>query len=121
MLVKVITFDVNFMALAYVKRTNLTWPLLEDPERKLYEAYSMTRGSLWSVFGFPSIWKYIKLIFRGSKPGKPGKDWLQLGGDILIDPEGIVRIAHVSTNPHDRPSVDSLFATFEKDLTQEHA
>jgi hypothetical protein len=31
-----------------------------------------------------------------------------LVGDVLIDPEGIVRVHHVGTGPADRPSVSSL-------------
>lgn len=108
--VKVITFDADYMALNYVKQTGLPWPLILDPEQTLYDAYGMTRGSWWSIYGLPSIWKYLKLIVRGIRPGKPGKDWRQLGGDVLIDRRGIVRFHHVSTGPHDRPSVESLLA-----------
>ena len=108
--VKVITFDADYMALAYVKQTKLPWPLILDPDQTLYDAYGMTRSSWWGMYGLPSIWKYLKLIFRGQMPGKPGKDWRQLGGDILIDRQGIVRLHHVSTGPHDRPSIESLLA-----------
>ena len=111
--VKVITFDADFLAMAYVKKTNLTWPLLQDPEQELYKAYGMTHANWWSIYGLPSIWRYLKLMFRGHMPGKPGKDWSQLGGDVLIDPSGIVRLHHVSTSPHDRPSIGTLLATVE--------
>ena len=105
---KVVTFDANWMAKDYVKEAGLTWPLLIDPEQVLYSAYGMTRGSWWLIYGILSIWKYLKLIFSGRLPGKPGKDWRQLGGDVLIDPDGIVRMHYVSTDPHDRPSVERL-------------
>ncbi len=106
--VKVITFDADYMALAYVKQTNLPWPLILDPEQKLYKAYGMTRGSWWAVFGLPSIWKYLRLMIKGRMPGKPGKDWRQLGGNVLIDRQGIVRFHYISTGPHDRPAVEAL-------------
>ena len=99
------------MALAYVKSTQLAWPLLVDSELALYSAYGMGRGSWWSIYNPASIWKYIKLILGGQAPGRPGSDWRQLGGDVLIDPKGIVRIHHVSTDPHDRPTVDSIIET----------
>jgi len=111
--VKAITFDADFMALAYIKEIDLPWPLLSDPEQKLYAAYDMTRGGWWAIYGLPSVWKYIKLMLGGRMPGKPGKDWRQLGGDVLIDPSGVVQIHHISTGPHDRPSVDSLLAPIE--------
>jgi hypothetical protein len=111
--VMVITFDADFMALAYIKETNLPWPLLLDSETLLYHAYGMTRGGWWSIYGLPSIMNYLQLMAKGRKPGKPGKDWRQLGGDVLIDPKGIVRIHHISTGPHDRPTVDLLLAHIE--------
>jgi peroxiredoxin len=110
---KVVTFDSDHMAMAYVKRMELTWPLLLDPEQVLYERYGMQSGSWWAIYGLSSIWNYMKLIFRGRLPGKPGKNWRQLGGDVLIDPDGIVRLHHLSTGPHDRPAIDSILAIVE--------
>lgn len=106
--VKVVTFDADYMARVYVKQSELKWPLLLDSDQTLYTAYGMTRGSWWSIYGPVSIWNYLKLMARGRRPGKPGKDWRQLGGDVLIDPDGIVRLHHISAGPHDRPSVPSL-------------
>ena len=106
--VKVVTFDVDDMAQNYVQETGLPWPLLLDDEQTLYRAYGMTQASWWNLYGPSSIWKYLRLMAGGRKPGQPGKDWRQLGGDILIDPQGIVRQHFVSAGPHDRPSVQEL-------------
>ena len=114
MLVKVITFDADFMSVAYVKKTGLPWPLLQDSEQELYNAYGMIRGSWWSIYGLPSIVRYLSLIVKGTMPGRPGKDWRQLGGDVLIDPEGVVRLHYISEGPHDRPSVQTLLSVIEK-------
>jgi len=35
---------------------------------------------------------------------------VQQGGNVLIDPNGIVRVHHVGRGPADRPSVDRLIA-----------
>jgi hypothetical protein len=35
-------------------------------------------------------------------------DVVQLGGDILIDPGGYVRLHHVGKSPADRPTVKSI-------------
>ena len=109
--VAVVTFDSSFMAQAYVEQTKLPWPLLVDTDRKLYRAYGMERGDWWSIYGPASIWQYMQLIFfRGRRIEKPGSDYRQLGGDVLIDPDGRVRFHHVSTSPHDRPTVEAILA-----------
>lgn len=104
------------MALAYLKSTRCPWPLLLDTNRELYRAYGMTRGSWRAIYGLASVWKYLKLIFHGYLPGKPGSDWRQLGGDVLIDPRGIVKLHHVSHAPHDRPSANHLIEVVDREL-----
>ena len=96
------------MALAYVEQTDLSWPLLLDTDRSLYRSYQMDRGSRWAIYGPASLWHYLTLIFQGRRLQRPGTDWRQLGGDVLIDPTGIVRLHFVSTSPHDRPDVDLI-------------
>ena len=105
------TFDADFLAQAYIKSSKLSWPLLSDPSQELYRAYGMQRGNWWALYNPVSIWDYLKLLLRGRPPGRPGRDWSQLGGDVMIDPHGIVRLQHVSVSPHDRPSVESLMET----------
>jgi hypothetical protein len=56
-------------------------PLLLDPEQQLYDTYGMTSGSWWDIYGLPSVWNDLRLMVRGRLPGKPGKDWRQLGGN----------------------------------------
>lgn len=83
--------------------------MLLDPERFLYRNYGMTEASWWTLLNPTAIWKYVKLIVRGHFPGRPGSDVQQLGGDVLIDPQGIVRLIHRSLGPHDRPGIDQMF------------
>ena len=110
MLVRIVTFDDDFMAKLYVKQTELEWPLLLDVDRQLYRGYHMEVGSWWSILNPVSIAKYVGLLLRGQRLQKSGSDYRQLGGDILVDAAGIVRLHHVSQNPHDRPAVDELLA-----------
>ena len=83
--VKLVTFDDDFLAKDYVRSTKLEWPLLLDSNRELFAAYSMKNGSGWDLYNPISIFKYIGLIVSGQKPGRPGSDWHQLGGDVLIE------------------------------------
>lgn len=112
--VNVVTFDNDLLAAAYARQTKLPWPLLFDPDLGLYAAYGLRRASWWEMFRPTSLWKFLTLFFQGHGPGKPGKDWRQLGGDVLIDPDGIVRIYHASLGPHDRLEPDKIFSAVEQ-------
>lgn len=82
--------------------------MLIDESRSLYRKFGMGCGSFWEIWG-PQNWRaYIRLIVRGRLPRRPRNNVNQLGGDVLVDPEGIVRVHHVSRNPKDRPPIDML-------------
>ena len=40
-------------------------------------------------------------------------DNYQRGGDVLIDPDGIVRLHYVGDGPANRPSLDTIFQILE--------
>ena len=106
--VAVVTFETKQVARMYVDDTELSWPLLIDSSRTLYRAYGMGRGRWWHIWG-PATWQaYARLVLRGRWPRRPSGDPNQLGGDVLVDPEGIVRAHHVGSGPADRPAVESL-------------
>lgn len=107
--VLVLTFEARERAQAYVRETGLRWPLLIDRERALYSAYGMGRGRWWGIWGPASLWAYLKLIGRGQRPQRPTGDIHQLGGDILVNPMGMVALDHVGKGPADRPTVTALF------------
>lgn len=104
----VVTFESSPMAEAYVRQTGLEWPVLVDTERTLYRAYGMLRGRAWDLYGPAAIWAYLRLMAKGRRLRRPGSDVTQLGGDVLVDPSGVVRLHHVGSGPADRPSVQQL-------------
>ncbi len=106
--VAVVTFDSGPMAEGYVRQTRWPWPLLVDSERTLYQAYGMMRGRAWDLYGPPAIWAYLKLLARGRRLRQAGSDVTQLGGDVLVDPEGVVRLHYIGSGPADRPAVERL-------------
>ena len=108
MQVCVVTFDYGPLAAAYVRETRLEWPLLIDNHRTLYKTYRMERGSWWNIYGPASIWVYLKLLGRGRRLQPLGSDVHQLGGDVLIDPQGVVRVHYIGSGPADRPSMMSM-------------
>lgn len=68
----------------------------------------MDEASFLDIWG-PKTWlAYIKAIIKGQKLKKSDADIRQRGGDVLIDPEGIVRMHHVGAGPGDRPGVEMI-------------
>lgn len=106
--VLVVTFETASAAGAYVQETGLPWPLLIDTPRSLYRTYGMHRGRWQDIWGPATWWAYARLAVRGHWPKRRSGDVTQLGGDVLIDPEDIVRVHHVGSGPADRPSVEAL-------------
>ena len=83
--------------------------MLVDSQRTLYKAYGMPRADWWTLGKPVVVWKYVVNIVTGNLPGRKGKDIKQLGGNVLIDPDGKVALNHVSANPHDRPNIELIF------------
>lgn len=106
--VVIVTFERAEIAKHYAGESASSWPILLDESRELYRAYGMERGGWWAVFGPRSWWGYLKLLLRGRTLHRPTDDVHQLGGDVLIDPQGTVRLHYVGRTPVDRPPVESL-------------
>jgi len=112
--VAVVTFENDYFARSYVAETGLAWPLLIDSERTLYQGYGMLSASFWDLWGPKTWWAYGKLLLKGEKLHAAGSDVSQRGGDILIDPDGIVRLHHVGDGPADRPSIETILAVIDR-------
>jgi alkyl hydroperoxide reductase subunit AhpC len=106
--VVVVTFENDFLARCYVEDTALKWPILIDTTRGVYKEYGMLTASFWDVWGFKTWQVYFKELLKGNKPMKSEGDIYQRGGDVIIDPEGIVRLHHIGEGPADRPSVEQI-------------
>ena len=68
----------------------------------------MGRATLWKLGNPAMIWRYLVTIFSGHLPGRKGRDIRQMGGSVLIDPNGIVKLNHVSEDSFDRPEVATI-------------
>ena len=108
--VLVVTFEGRAGARAYVEETNTPWPVLSDESRALYRAYGMGRARWRHLLGPSALLAYAREAARGSLLRWPAADPVQQGGDVLIDPAGIVRLVHVGAGPGHRPPVGRLLA-----------
>ena len=108
-----VTFDSPERAKKYVDANRPPWPVLIDADREVYGALGMGRASWWTLLKPSTLWKYFRMWRLGTKPQEVGIDVRQLGGDLLIDPDGRTRLVHVSEGPHDRPSPARLLAVVQ--------
>ncbi len=111
----IISFEAGFFAAQYVRETNLRWPLLVDESRAAYQNYGMFHASFRDVWTPKTLWAYVREILKGTWPKKATGDIYQRGGDVLIDPNGIVRMHHVAEGPAARPGVDIILSHVRRD------
>ena len=105
--VVIISFGSPYNAQLWEKETQSKFTLLLDPERNAYRAYGLERSMLRS-WGLITFLTYSRLMLSGRKWRGIQGDSSQLGGDFIVNANGIIRLAYYSRDPSDRPSVDQL-------------
>jgi peroxiredoxin len=95
---------------AFKKQFSLSFPIICDPEKKLYQTYGLRRGSIVRMASPALLLKGLKTLSRGHTPGMPQGDVMQMPGVFLIDTSGNIRYAHYSKDPSDNPSIETLLA-----------
>jgi hypothetical protein len=78
----------------------------------------MLSASFWDIWGPKTWWAYLKEFIKGEKLRKSEGDVFQRGGDVLIDPNGIVVLHHIGVGPADRPAVESILEMVDMSPSQ---
>jgi len=99
----VITFESLDSAAFAVAKTATEFSYFVDKERTLYKHYGLLKAGFLDLWGPRSWLVYLRLVLKGRKMLKTKSDIHQRGGDVLIDPQGVVRYHHIGTGPGDRP------------------
>lgn len=91
------------------------WPearAVSDPERELYDAFGLGRGSLRQMFG-PSVWRRgLEAFVKGHRIGLPvGDPWVMPGMVLVRD--GRVTWRHTFTHAGDHPRLEDVEAALE--------
>jgi len=102
-----LTFSSAAQARRWLGETNIEFSILIDAERMVYHAYAL-RSSLWQAWQPKVWWQYARLLASGRQWRGIQDDSGQLGGDFIIDAQGILRFAYPSQDPTDRPSAQLL-------------
>ncbi len=105
--IAVVSFGSPQLATMWMQETCVDFPILLDPDRVTYGDYGFYRSILRS-WGPKTFVTYVKLLISGRKWRGIQGDSAQLGGDVIIDANSIIRYIHRSMDPSDRPSVETL-------------
>jgi peroxiredoxin len=105
--VLIVSFGTLPAAQAWLEETCSPFHLLLDQGRKVYDAYGLERSLLRS-WNLATIWRYVQLLTSGRQWRGIQGDSAQLGGDFIVDKDGIVRLTYRSHDPTDRPPASDL-------------
>ncbi|ELT96704.1 hypothetical protein CAPTEDRAFT_186353 [Capitella teleta] len=109
--VVVVSFGVMEGAEKWLQEVNCPFEILLDPERKLYLSIGLGR-SLSKVWNTETISYYGSQVKSQRKLPQAYKDIIddphQMGGDIVLNASGVIKMAYPSQKAQDRPSVQSL-------------
>jgi peroxiredoxin len=84
--------------------------LCSDPERRAYGAFGLPRVPTRQLLGWRTLRAYARAALVGRWAWGLGSDVHQMGGDFVLDAAGVLRFAHVSREPGDRPAAAMVLA-----------
>ncbi len=109
-----ISFEPKDRLFQLSRQLQLPFPILSDPERDVYSAYSLKQGNWLKIFSPKTVWTYVKHFARGRRYHHAASDWRQLGGDFVLGEDGTVLYEHRGGTPHDRPTVANLITELDR-------
>lgn len=81
---------------------------IADPDRALYSAFGLNRGTFRQLFGWKVWWRgVIAGLWNGHGRGTPSADYRQMPGVFLVD-KGLIARHFRHRSAADRPEYDSL-------------
>ncbi len=83
----------------------MPFPALSDAKEEAYRAFGLGKGL---AIRLRAPLEFARLIWREGRLYRPVGDLIQIGVDFIVDAEGIVRYAHSSEDPTDRPEAAEL-------------
>lgn len=90
------------------------FPVLVDLDREAYQAWGLERAKWTTVYLDPKVWRsYARKLLAGQRPPRGGRDTLQLGGDFVVAPDGLVAYSRPQ-EADDRPPVGELLTALER-------
>lgn len=86
------------------RELGLTVSLLSDPTWSTYRAFGFGRAGARTLLLSPRTWwAGFRAVLKGRPPRRPTEDYSELGGDVLLAPDGRAAWIRRSRNAADRP------------------
>jgi peroxiredoxin len=113
--VLVIAFEETRRVRGFCRRHRLPFRCLVDEARRVYRAFGLGRASWVRTMTPRSMAPYIRHMFSPRAVRRAtGQDVRQRGGDFVVGRDGRIRLAHVSDDPADRPTVNAILAALDE-------
>jgi hypothetical protein len=96
-------------AAAFRRKTKIDLPVLADEERASYKAAGAKKATASELIGPKVVAKGIKTAFtEGALQGRTIGDNAQLGGSMVVKPDGSVAWSHMSEDAGDNASTEEI-------------
>jgi len=119
----VVSFGLKDGAQRWLEDTKCPFPMVLDTDRQIYHAFGLKRSVL-KVWGVESLVYYAEAMHAGKPLPKPYEnvhdDTQQMGGDFILDHQGMVKFLYPSKTNKDRPSVNLLLSELKKISSSEN-
>ena len=89
----------------FARQLELPFPALSDVNGQVYRAFGLGKGL--ALHPRAPI-QFVRLVWREKRLYRPVGAVMQIGGDFIVDDAGLLRYAHSSEDPTDRPEVVEL-------------
>ncbi len=97
-----------------IEDMRLAFPILSDSRLETYRAYGVRRGSFRDVFNVGAALEFLRLLLKGRWVWGGHDDIMQLGGDFIIDEQGLLKYSHPASRSQDQATVDVLLEELRK-------
>jgi len=108
-----VTFGHPYWAQAWLQETQSPFPVLLDPTQDVYQHFGLDHSAVrsWSV---KTLLYYARALMRGEKLIEKRGDTHQLGGNFIIDNQGVVQFVYPSRDPTDRPTIAAMMTVLKR-------
>ena len=96
--------------LRYVGKQEAPFPIVPDPDHKLYKQYGVEGSWMGYAKGLAKVGKVADALGRGFMPGKMEGDKNMVPADFLIDENGVIHTAYYGKDISDHLDLQTIQA-----------